>query len=194
MDELKKFFFRPKIIFIILGIVILTEVAYAVKVLTSSVPTAPLLPAKTTIQKTAGTISLTVSKTTFSLKEMVPVSIMVDTAGKAVEGVDLIVNFDPNILEATPAGLIKGKIFDEYPLMSVDSKKGLISISGISDLKNGFTGKGQFATLNLKAKVVGKTSLTIDFKKNSTTDSNMVEDNTSQDILENVDNIIITIQ
>ncbi|MDO8573848.1 MAG: cohesin domain-containing protein [Candidatus Daviesbacteria bacterium] len=189
----KKFFTGPKIIFLILGLVLLIEVIYAVRVLTSNSP--PPLPQKTTVQPPVGKISLNAPKTSYKINEAVPVSVLIDTAGYAVGGVDLIVRFDPKILEASVSGLVKGTILEEYPAMSVDSVKGLISISGISSTQNGFTGKGQFATLNLRAKASGKTSLTIDFNgKGQTADSNLVESATSKDILETVNNLEVNVQ
>lgn len=193
MDNLKTFFSGHKIVFAILGAILLIEIIYAVRFLTSPVTTPP--PAgKAGTQSSVGKISLTSPKTNYKVMESIPVSVMIDTAGHIVDGVDLIVRFDPKILEATATGLIKGKILDEYPLVSLDAKQGLISISGISSLKTGFAGTGQFAALNLKARVPGVTSLTIDFKEGSTTDSNLVETSTSQDILQQIDNLELNIQ
>lgn len=188
----RKIFTVSRIIFAILGIILLAEFIYAVRVLTSPIPSPS--PKSPSVQKTVGKISLTVPKTSFSVTEVVPVSVIVDTAQQTVDGVDLVVQFDPKILEASSAGMIKGRIFDEYPAVSVDSKKGLIAISGIASLENSFKGKGIFATLNLRAKTPGKTSLTIDFQKGSTTDSNLVETATSKDILEVVDNLELDIR
>lgn len=196
MDNLKikKFFSLPKIVFVILGIIVLAELVYAVRVLTSPPPPAPLLVSKTIISKSAAKISLNTVKTHFSVNEVVPVSVMIDTGSFAVNGADVIVRFDPKILEATKAGLIKGKILDEYPLISVDASKGLISISGISSLNKSFKGIGQFALINFKVKLSGSTSLIIDFQKGSTTDSNLVESNELKDILEIVDNLELNIK
>lgn len=200
MDDLNKQKFKsfltvPRIIFLVLGIIILVEVVYAVRVLTSRFPVPSLfLPTGNVVQKTIGKISLNVPKTSFNAAETIPVSVIIDTGSNTISGADLIVRFDPKILEATPEDLVRGKIFDGYPVMSVDAKKGLISISGINSLKNGFKGSGQFALINLKAKAQGKTTLTIDFKKGSTTDSNLVEVNSSKDVLESVDNLELNIQ
>lgn len=185
--------FNPKIIFIILGIILLVEVVYAIRVLTAPAPTSPP-PVVTDVQKAGGKISLNTPKTNFVVKEVVPVSVMVDTGGHTLSGADLIIRYDPKILEATKGAGVKGKIFDEYPLMSVDTKNGLIAISGISNLQ-GFVGSGQFAIINLKAKSPGKTILTIDFAdKNVTTDSNLVEATTSKDILEQAESISLEVR
>lgn len=194
MDNLnvKKFFTGPKIIFLILGIILLAEVIYAVRVLTSR--TSSPLPQKTTVQSPVGKISLNVPKTAFGIKEAVPVSVIINTGEHIINGADVIIRFDPKILEATSGGLVKGRIFDEYPAMSIDSAKGLIAVSGISNLQSGFKGRGQFALVNLRARALGKTALTVEFTKGSTADSNLVEADTSGDILEAVDNLNINIQ
>lgn len=187
-----KSFFSPKIVFVILGVVVLVELIYAIRALT--LPTSPLSTNNINAKKSVARISLTSPKTSFKIAERIPVSVILNSATHAIGGADLIVHYDPKILEATPAGIIKGKIFDEYPLIAVDASKGLISISGVSSLKNSFTGTGDFAIINLRGKVAGKTSLTVDFSKGSTTASNLVEVSTSQNILEQVDNLELNIQ
>lgn len=191
--EVRKSFSGLKIVFAILGIVILAEVIYAVRVLTLPVPVSPL-PSQTSTRETLAAISLNVPQSIVSIGSTVPVSVMIDTGNHRVSGVDLIVRFDPKILDATAEGLVKGKIFDEYPLASVNAKEGTISISGISSTKNSFKGTGQFAVINLKTKKTGRTSLTIEFKKGSTTDSNLVETDTSRNILDTVGNLELMIQ
>lgn len=187
-EKIKRNFSGPKIIFAILGVVLIVELVYAIRVLSSPTPR-PVPVNKVTVAKTVGRISLFAPKRALKVGESVPVSVVVGTGGNTVDGADLIVRFDPKVIEASQEGLIKGKIFDEYPLVSLDSNKGLISISGISSSKKGFTGTGQFASIVLRAKSAGKTAISIDFNKGSTTDSNLVEAATSKDILEVVDNL-----
>lgn len=192
LDKIKKIFSGPKIIFAILGIVLIVELIFALRVLTAPTPPPPQ-PRKIEITKTGGKIALFSAKKSYTVKETIPVSVVIGTGGHTIDGVDLIVRFDPKMLEATQGGLIKGKILSEYPLVSLDANKGLISISGISTLKTGFIGTGQFASIVFKPKSTGKTSVSIDFKKDSTTDSNLVEAATSKDILEVVDNLELNI-
>lgn len=183
----------PRNIFLGLAVVLLIEVVFAIKTLTG--PTSP--PAATpkqAVQSKVGEISLNVSKTSLQVAETVPVLVMVDTADHQLAGVDLIVRYDPKFLEVTSEDIVKGKIFDDYPAVSVDSDKGLITVSGIASLQNNFKGTGLFATLNLKAKAAGKASVTIDFQKGSTTDSNLVEASSSQDVLERVINLELLVK
>lgn len=198
-EKAKKYFSGPKVIFAVLGIVVLFEAVYAIRSITTS-PISPAFPPALPVRKintqlTPAKISLSASKTSFKVNEVVPVSVMVDTGGRTIDGVDLIVKFDPKILDATAGGLIKGKILDEYPLKSVDTGKSLIYISGVSNSKNGFGGTGQFALINFKAKSAGRTSLTIGFIKNGeTTDSNLVETDASKDVLDQVNNLELEVR
>lgn len=192
MDKFRNFLTIPKIIFAILGIVILVELIVVVRTLISPV-SAPLPEPKTSIES-VGKISLSTPSQNLRIGETVPVWVAVDTGGKSISGADLILKFDPKILEATTGAVIKGKIFDEYPLVSVDAKKGLISISGIDNLNNSFNGVGQFAMINFKTKILGKTVLVVNFEKGATAASNLVEATTSENILETVDNLELEIR
>lgn len=191
-NQVKSFFSLPKFIFLVLGLILLVELIYAIRVLT--LPT-PLPAGRIPMQSQVGKISLNAPKGAYRVNEVVSVNVNIDTGLQAIDGVDVIINYDPKVLEASSGGLLKGSIFEEYPIMSADASKGLISISGISSLQNSFKGTGQFATINFKAKVAGRTELTIDFKgKGSTVDSNLVEANTSKDILEQVVNLELIVQ
>lgn len=196
----------PKIIFVILGIILLGELVYAIRVLTQPAQVSPPPGTQAGVQVTPGRISLVADKTIVSVKNTVSVSVVVDTGGHNINGADLIVHYDPKVLEATAGGVIKGTIFDEYPSVTINPAQGLIAISGIDSSSNSYNSndaifKGPitpvvpFATLNLRAKASGKTQLTVDFKgKGSTTDSNLVEIGTARDILENVDNLELTVK
>ncbi len=193
-EKIKKSFFGPKIIFIILGIIIIVEAIYAVKVLTSPA-SAPYLPAvNTATPKNPGKISLITPKTNYSMGEEIPVSVMIDTGANTISGVDLIVRFDPQVLTAVSTGIIKGKIFDDYPLVAVDAGNGLVSVSGISNTDKTFKGAGEFAVITMKAKKAGRTAIAIDFKKGTTTSSNLVDAATTNNVLDTVDNLELIVQ
>lgn len=183
-----------KIIFVSLGLILLAEVVYAVWVLKSSVPASPAPSVTQTITPSLPTISLNASKADFAVNETVAVAVLIDSGNKNLAGVDLIVKFDPKVLEATQGGLVKGRIFDEYPLVSADQTRGTISISGVNSAGSGFKGTGQFAAINFKVRAAGKTKLTVDFEKGSTTDSNLVDTDTSKDILEQVNDLELEIK
>ncbi len=183
-----------RFIFLGLGLILLVELIYAIKVLT--LPASPSIKriAMQSVQLNKKTITLSAPQNIYRINEVIPVTATIDTGAQLVDGVDLLIHYDPKILEVTSSGLIKGRILEEYPTMTADASKGLISISGISNLRSGFKGKGQFAIINFKAKALGKTALNIDFNAGSTTDSNLVEAGTSKDILERVVNLELVVQ
>lgn len=193
-EKIKNLFLRPKIVFIILGIIILVEAVYAVRVLTVPTPPLPSSSKAAAESLSEAKISLTVPKLSYGVGEVIPVAVTVNTGGRSIDGVDLIVRFDPKAVEVVQGSLIAGKIFSEYPLLAQDAKVGLISISGVSSVNSSFTGQGEFALLSLRAKLSGRTSLVIDFQKGITTASNLVEASTSKNILDTVGNLELTIQ
>mgnify|MGYP003395392594 CR=1 FL=1 len=74
-------------------------------------------------------------------------------------------------------------------------RQGLLRISGlVSTLKAGFNGTGEFRTINFVAKAAGIVDLSLDFFKDKTSDTNILEISTNKDILGSVENIKVVIQ
>ena len=190
--DLKKFFRGPKIIFIILAVIIVVEVILAVRYLKQSAPLPPLK-----LQPiSGGRIVLTADKKDYKKGEVIVVSVRVSTGGQPTVGTDLVLRFDPKVLEASNAAVTQGRIYSEYPMKSVDSKEGTVRVSGISSTgkKSGFNGVGIFATINFKAIGSGKTTLRIDFTPDLTSDSNVIGVKNAKDILEEVFNLDLNIK
>lgn len=189
---------RPSIktIYIILGLIVLLEVIIGLKVLnTPNTPSSQSYsPSSPTSSAPLSRIDVLSSKDKYKVGEVVPISITIDTAGRKTDGADLILRFDPKILEATPGAIKTGTIYGEYPVAEVDVKNGTIKISGISKVgQDGFSGSGNLATINFKAKAASKTSLVVDYTAGKTTDSNIVEAKSAKDILGQVNNLELTI-
>lgn len=187
-------FLTPKTIFLSLGVILLIEVIFAVKTLTA--PTSPRPPlAQPESQPGKVNLSLEAVGRDFKVGEIVTVNVRVNTGGHRTDGVDLVLKFDPKILEASTASLIKTTIYPDYPQMKVDAKAGLVQISGISGLDGKtFKGAGVFATINFKARAAGETTLTVNFTPGKTDDSNIVESLSGNDILESVSNLNLSVQ
>lgn len=186
----------PKIIYLLFGLVIIGLLYWSYKTLTAPIPkiatVAPL---------TGGKIELIPTQETYKVGDEVMVTIRLNTGGWTTDGSDVFIKYDPNKLEAQASGaqisFKKGIIYQEYPVISIDQAAGIIQASGIAvatSNQKGFNGIDTFGILVFKAKAAGTTKLQVDFQKDNTEDSNIIETSSSQDILEEVTNAEIKIQ
>lgn len=116
------------------------------------------------------------------------VDINVDTGGAQTDGTDVILFYEPAKLAVT--SITNGTIYSDYPTANADGS-GKITISGVSSVSSPFSGSGKLATVNFNVPtgVTGATTLKFDFApsdKTKTTDSNVVQRGTVQDILTSV--------
>ena len=187
-DKLKKHL--PKIIFAALALFLVGELIYGIQTLTRPFPVK--VDATSTIG--VGKLVLDVPKATYAKGEQIPVKVRVITAGRATDSTDLILKYDPKMLDATSSGVIEGTIYKDYIINEVAQTQGQVRISAITPPNTeGFVGVGEFATINFLAKQDGNTKVEIDFVKGSTTDSNLVETGIAIDILDEVYNLDLII-
>lgn len=144
------------------------------------------------------------------------VQIFLNPNNNVVGAVDILIEYDSTKIEvqdadaSTPGIQIKpGAIFATYVGNSVSpcgstnpNCRGKITLSGIAyDLNllpstpphNPVTTAGIFATISFKPIAVGTASVNFNFTAGATTDSNVIEINTAQDILSGVNNLNFTI-
>lgn len=195
-NMLQKFLTRRNL-FILLGVVIVVEIVWAGWTL--SKPASTPLPVTTTPQtkKSLTAISLKADKTSIKVGDTVSVSVNI-SSDKLTVGTDLYISFDPKLFSVQTVGtdkapLIVGNIYPSYPLNTLDLKSGKIAASGITQNPGGVLANGMFGTIVFKAKAAGQTKIIIDFTPSSTTDSNVTELSTAQDVLDKVDNLELTI-
>ena len=190
-----KWFQSWRIIYPLLGVVLLFELLTGLKTLLTPIPKVANSQAPKLHLSSGAQILLSAAKTSFNIGEQVPVTIQVSTGGYATIGTDLVFHFNPFILEALPNSFVHGKIYSDYPLVDIDNKKGVVRISGIaSNPKQAFNGKGELGVVNFKAKGKGINTFKIDFIKGQTGDSNIMLSSSSKDVLEGVNNLKITVQ
>ncbi|MDO8570132.1 MAG: cohesin domain-containing protein [Candidatus Daviesbacteria bacterium] len=198
LSKIKAFLFSGyRWIFTLLAVAIIAELIWAFRTLGGNVSTTlpiaitnPAVSTSTTVQN--GSITLTAPKASFSVGEKIPVSINIDSI-KATDGADIIISYDPKLL--TVSGPVEvEKMYDDYPLNVFDNATGKISVSGISSNPNGKVAKGVLGTVILEAKAPGKTQISVDFIKDSTTDSNIIETKTSKELLGKVGNLEVEIK
>ncbi len=183
-----------RIIFFIFAAVIAFELLMGAKTLLTPIKVIQKTPS--TVVLSEGVINLSTLQSSYGVSETVPVAVKVSTGNHLTSGVDLVLKYDPVILEASSAALIKGSAFDEYPDVNIDSKNGILRASGVvSPAKLGFNGNnGDFGVINFTAISKGMTTISLEFSPNATDDSNMVELETNKDVLGKVSSVKINIQ
>lgn len=182
-----------KIIFGVLGLIILIELIIGFRTLTAG-RTQPVLPPQIASMSDPK-IVIRPSRTDVSIGETVEVKVLVVTGGNSTDSTDLILHYDPKFLEASVSSSIKvGQIYEDFPVAVVDPGLGEIAVSGVTPPKGQpFVGIGTLATLYFKALQNGKSALTVDFQKGATAESNVVLSGSSKDILGEVINVDISI-
>lgn len=194
-DHIKKNLTR-KVLFIVLGVVVLAEVIWVGSMLIKPTPTIPprapqlaeIEPEKETV------ISLTTTASNLKVGENIDVAIDLSSSKKS-NASDLIINFDPKKLtvQNPSSPVVKGSIYGSYPINKIDIKLGKITVSGISE-GVAVMADGLFGVVSFKAKAAGLTTISVEFIPGSTTDTNVIESETGEDILEKVQNLELNIQ
>lgn len=191
----KKWYQTWRIIYPILGVVVLVQLILGVKTLLTPLPQVSKNQAQKLLPSKGAEIILNSSQSNFKVGEKVTVTIEVSTGGYTTIGTDLVLRFNPKAMETSSADFIRGKIYSEYPLISVDNKDGVVRVSGVAtNADQGFNGIGELGVINFKTQAAGQANIIVDFKKGSITDSNIIRSKTSEDVLGSVTNLNLTIK
>lgn len=142
----------------------------------------------------AATLSLSPASGSFSPGSFFTVSIMINTSGSAIQGVDVDrLNYNPALLEVydadasqSGAQITPGNLMPITVMNSVDVSSGKILFSQITVGGATFTGSGVLAKVKFRVKAVGTTNLTFDFSSGSTSDTNI--SSSGRDVLTSVTN------
>jgi hypothetical protein len=119
-------------------------------------------------------------------------SINLNTTGLQTDGTDAIIKYDPAVFSTSLAKITNGTIYPDYPGNSVDQTNGRINISGLASVNQPFSSSGTLATIEFTVKsdtTETSSQIAFDFDPNNktkTTDSNVVERGTIQDLLDSV--------
>jgi hypothetical protein len=121
----------------------------------------------------------------FKIGETYPVGIVVDSAGKTIDGVDVVISYDPpNSVQIVGGKVNPTSVFPENPLNLVSNGK--IKFSALTFDPKPVT--GVVGTFSVKPLVKGEVNFSIEFVPGATTDSNMAEHGTADDVLSEVVN------
>ena len=123
----------------------------------------------------------------------VRVDVMLDTDGHATGGADLEINYDNSRIQivnsdcSTPATTIyPGTQYDNYPNNHVTSNK--ITLGAYDNPGNSYTGSGRFAYFYFTVlDGAGDYDLDFEFTPGNTTDTNLAESGSGNDILQHAD-------
>lgn len=164
------------------------------------------------------TLSLQTPKTEYNLNELIEVNILVDSGKRKTAGVDVVLTYNPQILELQSKNPVADKpskkektnikkqptqnpqdflnmefsSFDIFPYIKTDTVNGKIYLSALVKPLKDVSGKGIIGSLMFKAKTNGRTQINFDFQKGSTNDSNVAF--LGKDILNKVYGVDITIK
>lgn len=140
-------------------------------------------------------LSLISDKEYYSVNEDVVVDIFLDSQENLVDGVDLILKYDSQMLQLSEANFFDttDSVFSAFPYAKIDEIAGQIKISAITSPGRSFQGKGKIGSLHFKAQKGGQALISFVFGKGSTTDSNVSSYAYPQDILSQVENLAVKI-
>ncbi len=185
---------NAKTIFVVLGIVVVAELVWAGMTLFKS--STQVVPQQQRASVSSAAISLTTNVTSVKVGDKFTVSINM-SSNRKTDGTDLVILYDAKVLSVdTISGknpLILGSIYKDYPLNALDAQNSRVTVSGITDQKDGVSANGLFGSLVFTAKSAGQTKISLDFTLGKTTDSNVIESATGKDILGSVGNLELTI-
>lgn len=143
------------------------------------------------VQNQFSSMKIQASKTSFSLSEKIPVSVVASSDGKAITAFDTLIEYDPQFLTLSQR---KPPPLQDFNYFGKNSDT-LISVSAVQKIDSTAQVKFDNTTLlemEFTPKKQGKTVLKIIYMPNSTSDSNLI-DNSSHDILSNAAGTEITI-
>lgn len=188
--------FNKKVLFILLGVIIVAEIAWASWSLFAPVSfTAPSIQQSLPPKSTSIVLSTESSQVKVGDKFNVSINISTD---KKTDGTDLILIYDTSALDVELVGnpavpIVPGNIYPDYPASSLDTEMGKIAASGISNEDGGTLANGLFGIVTFTAKKAGPTSILVDFTKGSTVDTNVTASEEGGDILESVNKLEVNI-
>lgn len=132
----------------------------------------------------AATLSLTPNNQSVTLNVPFTVSLKLDTKSEKTTATDVVINFDPAILEVSNVEFAQPPLYPTNTKI-LDNTNGKIRITSTQDnAVNSYLGAETLATLTVRAKSVGTGTLVFTCETGKTNDSNVFKQGTSQDILE----------
>lgn len=133
--------------------------------------------------KPPGKISLESSASSVKAGESIDVAIFLEAPGKKLDGADVILRFDPDILSAV--GFSEGTIFKLYPRKDIDNQLGVVKVTGLDMTSDAPLSKEKiiFGKVQFTGVKAGSAQISFDFTSGSTSVTTMTESLTSNNLL-----------
>jgi hypothetical protein len=115
---------------------------------------------------------------TYSAGTSYTVGIIINSMGKAIDGTDVVISFDPKKAKVLDTSVSASNLFENTPTNVVDNAAGKIKFSGLT-----FTPKpvaGIIGTFRFQPTGVGTVTFNFDFSPGVTTDSNIADSTTAK--------------
>jgi hypothetical protein len=154
-----------------------------------------------------GTASMKVGSKTAKVGDEIAVDVTIDTgsneANNKSSGADVMLSYDPSVLEpidtdSTQPGIqvTAGKVFDFVQANKVDTTLGVISFSAGQQPTSNPIAVSQkvLASIRFKAKAAGRSTLRFSYTAGALDDTNIIQPKTGRDLLNNVEDGIVTVE
>jgi len=127
--------------------------------------------------------------TELETNEVFQIDVTLNTQGQESGGVDVVVSFDPDILELVGNTIEPGIIFGNYFGRRVDRRKGIVQISATGQ----FSGQGKVASLSFRPLKRGETGVNLIFQIGGAQECAVWNTTEKKDLLKTVNGTKITI-
>jgi len=184
----KTFNNKKALVFVAISFVVVIELVWGSSYLKN-------VPQPTTITQaaTGALLSFSPAQKVIKVGEEFDVELLLDTKGIKTSGTDVIVSYDPTVVEILDVR--PGLLYQKNPLNEVAVARGKIGFSAVTEPPKTFSGKGTLAYLKFKALRTGTATLEIEFTKGVTTDSNVVQaQSNGKDILDKTINAYYSVK
>lgn len=154
-----------------------------------------------------GTASMSVGSKTAKVGDEIALDVTIDsgsnTASNLTSGADISLSYDPAVLEPidndssqTGIQIKPGQVYDFVQANKIDTNLGVISFSAGQQPANSpiRVSKQVLATVRFKAKAAGRTTLRFSYTAGALDDSNIIQPKTGRDLLNNVQDGIVTVE
>lgn len=194
---------NKKKVFIILIIIILLELLWVISFIVLSKNTNSIIPVKLKAKEEIASFSFALDSKAIIRGTPFKTEIILNTKDRQVNGVDALILYDPQMLtvvdsiETVPAiQVANGDLFPSLLVNHVDQETGRITLtaSRLNKQTSPVTGLGTLAIITFTAQQVGNTTLSFLFDDAQTNTSNVIEAETSKNILTHVQDVQIEIK